>query len=111
MSIEQHYWEAVQSKVCIKCVDSDGMGNCRLTPVYECALKQHFPLIVAAVKNIHSDNMEEYNAELRNSVCVQCKHQSPEGLCQLRSSVDCGLDRYFPLVVEAIEEVNRRVSV
>ncbi|MBM4166162.1 MAG: hypothetical protein FJ218_04480 [Ignavibacteria bacterium] len=111
MNIEQQYWEAVQSKICIKCVDSDGMGNCRLTPVFECALKQHFPLIVTAVNNVHSENIEDYNAELRTIVCTQCKHQSSEGLCQLRNSIDCGLDRYFPLVIEAIEEVNRRASV
>jgi hypothetical protein len=43
---------------------------------------------------------------LRKNVCSECRHQSSDGTCSLRRSLDCGLDRYFPLVIEAIEEVN-----
>ncbi len=100
------YWQAIQQKVCVKCIDGDGKGNCRIDPSITCALEQYLPLIVTAVSRVNSKKIGDYVAELRNIVCSQCHYQSVNGRCILRSEVDCGLDRYFPLVVEAIEEVN-----
>jgi hypothetical protein len=100
------YWDAVRSKVCEHCVDGDGSGNCRMTPGQECALQAHFPEIVRAVLSVKSDSTEPYIAALRLDVCSTCKHQSPDGKCTLRTHLDCGLDRYFPLVIDAIEAVN-----
>ena len=37
---------------------------------------------------------------------MNCKNQSPDGTCKLRNAADCGLDRYFELIIEAIEEVD-----
>ena len=102
------YWEAVQRKVCKKCVDSDGHGNCRLTGEDECGLIIHFPKIVETILTVTSDNLDPYIEALRRNVCAYCKHQSPDGTCQFRSRVDCGLDRYFPIIVQAIEEVEQR---
>ena len=104
----EEYWEAVSMKVCAKCIDGDTKGNCRLSGVDECGLKLHFPRIVETVLSVHSDRMEPYIAELRRIVCANCAHQSPDGKCSFRSDVDCGLDRYFPLIVEAIEAVHER---
>ena len=104
------YWEAVRSKVCVACVDSDGKGNCRLSGEEECSLKVYFPLIVQVVKNVHNDSLDEYVTALRNIVCSQCRHLGPDGRCRYRAAVDCGLDRYFPLIVQAIEEADVKVS-
>lgn len=100
------YWQAVSAKVCVKCIDSDGQGNCRLTGIDECGLKFHFPRIIETVLSVKSDRMEPYIEALRRNVCAYCAHQSPDGKCMFRANVDCGLDRYFPLVVEAIEAVH-----
>lgn len=99
------YWQAVQRRVCLKCVDSDGHGNCRLTAAEECGLQVHFPRIVETVLSVKSDNLDSYIETLRSNVCTYCKNQSPDGKCMFRSKLDCGLDRYFPMVVETIEEV------
>ena len=106
----QPYWQAIRAKVCAKCIDGDGFGNCRLDPAIECALKLYLPLIVEAVSRATSDDMEGYVRELRAITCAQCSQQSVNGYCLLRKEVDCALDRYFPLVVEAIEEVNVAVG-
>ena len=106
----QPYWQAIREKVCLKCVDGDGSGNCRLDPVVECAIQQYLPLIVQAVGRVASEEMEDYVRALRAITCAQCSHQSVNGYCMLRKDVDCALDRYFPLVVEAIEEVNVAVG-
>ena len=102
----QPYWQAIRTKVCTKCIDGDGFGNCRLDPAIECALQQYLPLIVQAVSQVKSAEMEDYIRELRAITCTQCSRQSVNGYCMLRNEVDCALDRYFPLVVEAIEEVH-----
>jgi len=97
------YWQVVSAKVCAKCIDGDGRENCRLSAGEECALKARFPKIVETVLSVKTDRMEPYIQELRKNVCRLCIDQSPDGTCILRSHLDCGLDRYFPLVVEAIE--------
>lgn len=99
------YWEEIERRVCRKCIDSDGYGICRLTDAEECGLKVHLPQMVETVLSVKSDNLEVYIEALRRNVCANCKNQSPDGKCMFRAQVDCGLDRYFPIVVEAIEEV------
>ena len=114
------YWEAVQRRVCVKCIDSDGHGNCLLSGEDECGLILHFPKIVETVLSVKSDSLDPYIEALRHNVCSQCpsrfrgtrsrpdivgtdKHQSLDVECMVRNRLDCGLDRYFPMVVEAIE--------
>ena len=101
----EELWSRIQLKVCAFCIDGDGHGNCRLHHSQECALKSYFPLIVEAVQNTESEKFDDYLTSLRSHVCHECKHQSDDGNCNLRTAVDCGLDRYYPLVIEAIEEV------
>lgn len=102
------YWEAVRAVVCRKCIDGDGHGNCRLTGSYACGLSAHFPRIVETVLSVTSDAMDPYIEALREHVCANCVHQSPEGRCMFRVNVDCGLDRYFPLIVQAIEGLHQQ---
>ena len=99
------YWQAVQGRVCVKCIDSDGHGSCRLNGEDACGLKLHFPRIVETVLAVQSYTIEPYIEALRQHVCANCKHRSSDGTCTFRSNLDCGLDRYFPLVIEAIETV------
>ena len=104
----ESYWTAVQEKVCSKCIDSDRFGSCRLTSGEECGLKLHFPRIVETVLAVKSTRSEPYLEALRQNVCAHCKNQSPDGTCSYRMNLDCGLDRYFPLVIEALEEADAR---
>ncbi len=99
------YWAAVQNRVCVKCIDGDRHGNCRLAPQFECALKAYFPGVVRVVKSTSSENVLDYVAALRKEVCAQCREQSLDGRCYVRSMLDCALDRYFPRIIEAIEGV------
>lgn len=100
----EQYWTNVRGKVCANCIGGDGYGNCRLSNRQQCAVQLYFPQIVKAVLSVKSDRMDPHVAALRNSVCVECRYQSGNGQCSLRQTLDCGLDHYFSLVVEAIEE-------
>ena len=51
------YWKAVQQKVCVKCIDGDRHGNCRLSPQFDCGLKKYFSNVVHVIQTTHSDNV------------------------------------------------------
>ena len=99
------YWEAVQANVCAHCIDSDGKGACRLAGDVECGLSRYFPDVVETVLSVQSNNLGPYVRALRENVCAVCEHQSKDGACLVRTEVDCGLDRYFPMVVGSIESL------
>ena len=100
-------WEAVSARVCWKCVDSDGDGNCRLPRGQHCELRNQFPKIVDTIVGVASDSMEPYVEALRRNICSQCVSQGPNSTCRFRSELDCGLDRYFPMIVEVVEGLYR----
>ena len=74
-------------------------------------MKKYFPQILEVVGSSYSHSMEPYEKLLRNKVCGICIHQSPSGSCSLRNEVECALDRYFPLIVQVIEEAQLRERI
>lgn len=105
MEVEQ-YWQAISLKICPRCIDGDGKGNCRLPAGEACSVKAFLPQIISAVDKVHSTSMETYISALRSYVCSFCEHQSLEDMnCKKRNHLECALDRYYPLVVETIESV------
>ncbi|HXG01338.1 MAG TPA: hypothetical protein VNL69_11130 [Bacteroidota bacterium] len=110
MATYEQLWQALQQRVCVKCLDGNGQGGCRVSHDGFCALKVYFPAIIDVVNSVQSTSILPYEEQLRRRVCSTCKMQSPDGTCVLREHVDCALDRYFPLIVEVIEEEQRRAA-
>ena len=110
---EQKYLEEIQTRICHKCIDGDGNGNCLIARGSECAMKRFFPEILDAVRSVSGTSMEPYEASLRARVCGSCINQSPDGRCAIRDDVECSLDRYFPLIVQVIEEMDlaKRIAI
>ena len=106
----EQYWDVVKDQICLKCVDGDGEGGCRLLSDVDCELREHFPLIVGVVNNVYSSKIEDYIRRLRLEVCAQCKSLEDNGGCHRRNDVDCALDRYYPLVIGAIESVTAQIA-
>ena len=98
-------WDTVQQRVCSHCIDSSAKGACRLPADQECGLRRHFSSIVTTVLAVHSDSLGPYVNALREHVCSLCDHQTLDGQCVVRNEVECGLDRYFPMIVEVIERL------
>jgi len=96
-------WEDVQARICKKCIDGDGRGNCRLPVDEECALQSNFQVIVETVSRQSMPDFDGYVEALRSTVCTSCVHQDSKGNCWKRNRLDCALDRYYPLVVEIVE--------
>ncbi|MEK7250470.1 MAG: hypothetical protein AAB209_08620 [Bacteroidota bacterium] len=111
MPTQEEYWQALQSKICVKCLEGDGKGNCRIASDGECAIKLHFPKILEVINSVYSHSIVPYEEQLRKTVCTTCKNQSKLGDCLVREQVECALDRYFPLIVEVIEDTQRRAHL
>jgi hypothetical protein len=60
---------------------------------------------VHVVQTTHSDNILDHVTALRREVCSHCNEQTSDGRCYVRNMLDCPLDRYFPLIIGAINEV------
>ncbi|MCF8260759.1 MAG: hypothetical protein K9J12_08295 [Melioribacteraceae bacterium] len=103
------YIDAIRQKVCAICCDSDFEGNCTLNEKEICAVEHFLPKIVESVQSIESDDIYDYYQELKATVCKECRTQEDNGNCYLRDDVNCSLDRYFPLIVETIQEVDSQL--
>ena len=107
MPTPEEYLEALEGAICKRCVDGDGSGAC-LVSGDACAVKKYLPQILEVVGSTYSTSIDAYEAQLRSRVCGHCTYQSANGLCDLRNSVECALDRYFPLIVQVVEETQVR---
>jgi len=105
----QEYWDVIQERICPRCIDGDGKGNCRLPIGERCALKSFLPQLVTTIIQTKSESIDGYIASLRNNICSMCEHQQDDFSCPKRSDLECALDRYFPLVLEIIESVEATV--
>ena len=103
------YREALRRRVCAICLDGRDDGSCGLAgAAAHCALDLHLPRIVEAVLDVRARRDDAYAAAIEARVCGQCPDRDGLGLCQLRRDGRCALAVYLPLIVEAIEEVERR---
>ena len=105
MSYDERYLQEIRDKVCRKCIDRTPAGLCVTSTYDSCAINRFLPEIIDIVLNTSGEEMEPYVAKLRERVCANCGHQSTDGHCDMRDDIECALDRYFPIVVETIQEV------
>lgn len=104
METGQQYWDVLKARICAKCVDGDARGGCRLPHERFCTIQANLPAVVEVVNAVYSPSIEPYVEKLRTTVCKICA-LAPGGDCRIREDLECPLDRYFPLVVEVIEQV------
>ena len=98
----------VRATVCGVCTDRDNEGSCGLENPESCALFRLFPQLARAIQTTHSDDIRDYVKSIREQVCSVCPMQDAEGHCETRERVECALDAYLLLVVDAIEEATGR---
>lgn len=103
------YEEALRRYVCSRCIDFGEDGLCHGPDPAGCAIFRFLPELVEIAKRLQDPKIEPYVEELRRHICVNCR-QSAEGRCPLRDALDCGLERYLPLVLDAIEEAEEKIA-
>lgn len=99
------YEDAIMQHVCAYCIDRGADGVCHTQDPQGCAIFRYLPELVAIAGRIRDNNIKPYIDAVRRDICMQCRSEKKEGACVLRDTLECGLDRYLPLVLEAIEEV------
>ena len=57
-----------------------------------------------AIQSVNSNDIQQYIDAIRRNVCSVCEEQAQDGSCEVRRQVQCSLDAYLLLVVDAIEE-------
>ena len=96
--------EAIRKKVCGVCLNRVSSGLCEITKEDTCAIERFLPEIIETATSVNSDKIDDYVSALRASVCRACRPNG-EIECSVRDSEECILDRYFVLIIEAVEEV------
>ena len=94
----------VRDGICRVCSDRKVDGTCGLEEPAGCALFRLFPQVAQAIQSTSSDDIQDYINAIRRNVCSVCTAQDSDGNCGLRQEVQCALDSYLLLIVEAIEE-------
>jgi hypothetical protein len=94
----------VRNRICKVCTSRTVSGDCGLEAPSTCALFQLFPRVAKAIQSVTSDDVQEYVNAIRLQVCSVCAGQDAGGCCETRQQVQCALDAYLLLVVDAIEE-------
>jgi hypothetical protein len=94
----------VRNRICKVCTSRTIHGDCGLENPASCALFQLFPQVAMAIQSVDSIDIQEYVDAIRRQVCAVCADQDAAGRCETRQQVQCALDAYLLLVVDAIEE-------
>ena len=99
------YREAIRRRVCAICLDGADDGSCTLPTA--CAIDEHLPRLVDAILDVRRRRDDAYAAAVEARVCAHCSHRDELGFCRLRRDGRCAMRVYLPLVIEAVEEVER----
>jgi hypothetical protein len=94
----------VRNRICPVCTERTAEGDCGLEKPSDCALFRLFPDVARAIQTVQSDDIQQYIDAIRKNVCSQCADQAFDGSCETRRQVQCALDSYLLLIVDAIEE-------
>ncbi|MCX6633209.1 MAG: hypothetical protein NTW28_36905 [Candidatus Solibacter sp.] len=94
----------VRNRICSVCTERTTEGQCGLEDPSSCALFRLFPQVAQAIQSVDSSDIQQYIEAIRRNVCSVCQDQAQDGSCEARQQVQCALDAYLLLVVDAIEE-------
>src|ERR1039457_7190278 len=98
----------VRNRICSVCTERTNEGECGLEIPSSCALFRLFPQVAQAIQSVKSNDIQQYIEAIRRNVCSVCEEQAQDGTCESRRQVQCALDAYLLLVVDAIEEATGR---
>ena len=104
------YLEAIHRRICKLCAESTADGTCGLSLSLVCPIEKFLPRVVDVVHSVSNKLIKDYVPHLREHVCQRCPNKNFNDTCPLRRNAECPLARYFPLIVEAVEEVDEMVS-
>jgi len=97
------YLAAIRDYVCSRCVERPPEGPPCLPHGKICGIELHLPELLDAIHRCDSKSIAPYLDETHRRVCSFCAHRGGE-------SCPCPMDTLAVLLVEAVEEVDRRFA-
>lgn len=108
MNAYRAYEDKVRAEVCSRCVDVGEDSKCHSKDPEGCGIFRFLPELVDIAWNLREGKTEDYQRAVREAVCFHCANQDVRGNCAVRLCLDCALDRYLPLVMEALDLIRER---
>src|SRR6476646_4465149 len=97
----QEYLDEIRKQVCSRCVERPPGGPPCAPLGKQCGIEMHLPRLVDAIHERQSLSIVPYLHHNRETICEHCTlHRS--------SACPCPMDCLAVLLVEAVEEVDRR---
>jgi hypothetical protein len=98
---------ALRRRVCAVCLDGAEDGGCGLGQGPRCPVEEHLATLVDLVIELRSRHVTRFAAEVESRICSRCPRREASGRCGSRDDGRCALSVFLPLIVEAIDEVER----
>jgi hypothetical protein len=98
------YREEIRNHVCTRCVDRPAGGPPCEALGKRCGVEMHLPQLVHAIREVRSGSIAPYLEHNRATICRGCVLLHHPNACP------CPMDYLAVLVVEAVENVDRRRS-
>jgi hypothetical protein len=95
------YLDEIRQHVCSRCVERPPGGPPCAPLGKMCGVEMHLPELIESVRSVHSPLLAPYIEHDREVICARCAYLE-------RSICPCPMDYLGGLVVEAVEEVDRR---
>jgi hypothetical protein len=97
----QEYRDEIRRVVCTRCVERPPGGPPCAPLGKNCGVEMHLPQLIESIRETDSVLFETYVEHTRSQICSHCPflHHS---ICP------CPMDYLSPLIVAAVEEVDRR---
>jgi hypothetical protein len=96
------YLEEIRRRVCSVCVERPPGGPPCGPLGKPCGIELHLAQLIESVREVHSPLIEPYLEHNRHEVCETCVYHRDSRFCP------CPMDSLIVLLVEAVEEVERR---
>ncbi len=109
-NLDTRYLQAIRRKVCAVCSELTPHGACGLPYGVVCPIEMYLTKIVDTVHSVSGGDIADYVDALHKKVCTLCPDQRQDGGCPFRENSTCELHRYFSLIVEAIEQVDKELN-
>ena len=97
------YLAAIRDYVCSRCVERPPGGPPCLPRGKICGIELHLPELLDSIYRCNSASIDPYLDETHKCVCANCVHLHSE-------HCPCPMDSLAVLLVEAVEEVDRRFA-
>jgi hypothetical protein len=95
------YLAEIRKEVCSRCIERPPGGPPCAPLGKQCGIELHLPELIASIRQLHSNSIAPYLERNRKHICEHC--------ALLHSSTcPCPMDYLAVLLVDAVEEVDRR---